>query len=54
MATHYLACDLGADSGRLMLGTLADGKISLEELHRFPTGPVKISRDVSCTAVSST
>ncbi|HEY5231927.1 MAG TPA: rhamnulokinase family protein [Verrucomicrobiae bacterium] len=43
MATHYLACDLGADSGRLMLGTLADGKISLEELHRFPTGPVKTS-----------
>ncbi|HEY4415269.1 MAG TPA: rhamnulokinase family protein [Verrucomicrobiae bacterium] len=38
MPTYYLACDLGADSGRLMLGTLADGKISLEELHRFPNG----------------
>ena len=43
MPTHYLACDLGADSGRLMLGTLADGKIVLEELHRFPNGPVKTS-----------
>src|SRR5271154_1520440 len=43
MPTHYLACDLGADSGRLMLGTLADGKISIEELHRFPNGPVKTS-----------
>ena len=43
MATHYLACDLGADSGRLILGTLADGKISLEELHRFPTGATKVS-----------
>src|SRR6202012_4419475 len=43
MPTYYLACDLGADSGRLMLGTLADGKISLEELHRFPNGPVKTS-----------
>jgi rhamnulokinase len=43
MATHYLACDLGADSGRLMLGTLDDGKISLEELHRFPTGATKVS-----------
>jgi rhamnulokinase len=43
MPTHYLACDLGADSGRLMLGTLAGGKISLEELHRFPNGPVKTS-----------
>jgi len=43
MATHYLACDLGADSGRLMLGTLDNGKISVEELHRFPNGPVKTS-----------
>jgi rhamnulokinase len=43
MATHYLACDLGADSGRLMLGTLDSGKISVEELHRFPNGPVKTS-----------
>jgi len=42
MATHYLACDLGADSGRLMLGTLDGGKISLEELHRFPTGATKV------------
>jgi rhamnulokinase len=41
MPTHYLACDLGADSGRLMLGTLDNGKIILEELHRFPNGPVK-------------
>ncbi len=40
MPTYYLACDLGADSGRLMLGTLDNGKISLEELHRFPNGPV--------------
>lgn len=33
---HYLACDLGAESGRLMLGTLADGRLTLEEIHRFP------------------
>ena len=43
MATHYLACDLGADSGRVMLGTLDNGKITVEELHRFPNGPVKTS-----------
>jgi rhamnulokinase len=43
MPTHYLACDLGADSGRVILGTLNDGKIALEELHRFPNGPVKSS-----------
>ncbi len=41
MPTHYLACDLGADSGRLMLGTLDNGRIALEELHRFPNGPIK-------------
>ena len=40
---HYLACDLGAESGRVMLGTLADGRLTLEELHRFPTGPVAVS-----------
>ena len=38
---HYLACDLGAESGRLMLGTLEGGRLSLEELHRFPNGPVE-------------
>jgi rhamnulokinase len=37
---HYLACDLGAESGRLMLGTLEDGRLSLEQLHRFPNGPI--------------
>ena len=41
MPTRYLACDLGADSGRLMLGTLDDGRIAVEEIHRFPNGPVK-------------
>ena len=43
MPTHYLACDLGADSGRLILGTLNGGKISLEDLHRFPTGATKVA-----------
>ncbi len=43
MPTHYLACDLGADSGRLILGTLDQGKFSLEELHRFPTGATKVA-----------
>ena len=39
---HYLAIDLGAESGRAMLGTLADGKLALEELHRFPNTPVRV------------
>ncbi len=41
MPTHYLACDFGANSGRLILGTLDREKISLEELHRFPNGATK-------------
>ncbi|MGV3772873.1 MAG: rhamnulokinase [Verrucomicrobiales bacterium] len=36
MERHYLACDLGAESGRVMLGTLGDEKLHLEEIHRFP------------------
>ena len=33
---HFLAIDLGAGSGRAILGTMQDSKISLEEIHRFP------------------
>jgi rhamnulokinase len=40
---HYVACDLGAESGRVMLGTLAEGKLSLEEIHRFSNGPVTVA-----------
>jgi rhamnulokinase len=42
MKSHYLACDLGAESGRLMLGTLQDGKLALEEIHRFPNVPIQV------------
>lgn len=39
----YLAIDLGAESGRVMAG-LFDGKqVRLEELHRFPNGPVHVA-----------
>jgi len=41
VTTHYLACDLGAESGRLMAGTLDDGKLALEEIHRFPNTPIR-------------
>ena len=41
MSRRYLACDLGAESGRLMLGTLAEGKLQLEEIHRFANTPVQ-------------
>jgi rhamnulokinase len=39
---HYLAFDLGAESGRAMLGTLSDDRLALEELHRFPNTPVRL------------
>jgi rhamnulokinase len=32
---HFFAVDLGATSGRTIIGTLCDGKIDLEELTRF-------------------
>jgi rhamnulokinase len=34
---RFLAFDLGAESGRAVLGTLAGGRIVLEEIHRFRT-----------------
>ena len=39
---HYLAFDFGAESGRALLGSLTDGKLVVEELHRFPNGGVCI------------
>ena len=36
---HYLAFDLGAESGRGMLGTFDDGKLKIAEVHRFPNIP---------------
>jgi rhamnulokinase len=42
-ATHYLALDLGAESGRAIVGTIADGKLTLSETHRFANQPLKLS-----------
>jgi rhamnulokinase len=42
-AKNYVACDLGAESGRVVLGKVADGKVRLEECHRFPTGPTVVN-----------
>ena len=38
-----LAFDFGASSGRAILGTLDNGKITLEELHRFSNDPVEVN-----------
>ena len=41
MTKYYLAVDIGASSGRLILGHLENGKMELEEVHRFENGMVK-------------
>ena len=39
----YLAIDLGAESGRVMAGLFDGQQVRLEELHRFPNGPVHVA-----------
>jgi rhamnulokinase len=41
-ATNYLAIDLGASSGRVMLGRWDGRRFALHELHRFPNDPVPV------------
>lgn len=40
MSRYYLAVDIGASSGRHMLGHLEHGKMYLEEIYRFENGMV--------------
>jgi len=37
----YIAVDLGAESGRVMLGLVSADKLVLEEIHRFSNGPIE-------------
>lgn len=39
----YLAIDLGAESGRVMAGLWNGKTLRLEEVHRFPNGPVTLA-----------
>ena len=38
MERYYLAIDIGASSGRHMLGHIENGKMILEEIWRFENG----------------
>ena len=38
-ARNVVAVDLGAESGRVVLGRFDGGQVTLQELHRFPTPP---------------
>ena len=38
----YLAIDLGAESGRAVLGVIEGDRLRVEEIHRFPNRPVRV------------
>ncbi|MCW5552657.1 MAG: rhamnulokinase [Verrucomicrobiae bacterium] len=45
METAYVACDLGAHRGRVLLGNLHQGKLRLSEIHRFDNAPIQVGDD---------
>ena len=40
--SRYIALDLGAESGRAILGEFDGRRLRLEPVHRFPNGPVRL------------
>ena len=40
---NYLAIDIGASSGRAIIGTVKDGRIALEEVFRFENSQVRLN-----------
>src|SRR6266542_2768548 len=40
--SDFLAIDLGASSGRVIVGRWDGRRFDLRELHRFPNGPVQV------------
>ena len=46
MSKRVLAFDFGASSGRAILGTLENGRITLKEIHRFSNDPVTVNGTV--------
>jgi rhamnulokinase len=43
---RYLAIDIGAESGRAIIGELHDGKLTLHEIHRFANGGVRVGNNL--------
>ena len=41
VSAHFLAFDLGAESGRAILGRLRGGVLDIREVYRFPNEPVR-------------
>ena len=46
MRNTYLAVDFGGGSGRVMAGYIDEGKLILEEVHRFGNRQVKLGEHV--------
>jgi rhamnulokinase len=42
VTSNYLALDFGAESGRGLLGRFDGAHLALEDVHRFPNGPVRM------------
>lgn len=40
---RFLAFDLGAESGRAILGHISNGRLTMEEVRRFPNTPLHVS-----------
>jgi rhamnulokinase len=40
---HFLAFDLGAETGRAVLGTLRGRRLSVHEVRRFPNTPLTLA-----------
>jgi rhamnulokinase len=45
VGTSFLAIDLGAESGRAILGGI-DERLTLDEIHRFSNGPVRVGNHI--------
>jgi Sugar (pentulose and hexulose) kinases len=46
MTNTYLAIDFGAGSGRVIAGSIINGKIELHEIHRFPNRQIKVGKHI--------
>src|SRR5215212_1151024 len=45
MMSSYVTVDLGATSGRVVVGRLERGQLDVAEVHRFPNEPVGSGRE---------
>ena len=45
--SSFLAFDLGASSGRAIVGKITNGRMELAEVHRFPNAPVEKNGDLT-------